>query len=115
MLEPKATRSSTRLSYLAVQNFWIVVETSRKRPKTIGIGVCRFVGAAPGILGLASSGLTAESGPSSTILGRILYSLPGLFRSAGSRAGPRSDQTFIYVQPDWGPSQPDLGSPQSNL
>ncbi len=41
-------------------------------PKSIGIGLCRFVGTAPGILGLISSGLGADVGRKSTKFGRIL-------------------------------------------
>ncbi len=40
-------------------------------PESFGIGWCRFVGTAPGILGLVSSGLGADLGSKSTIPGRI--------------------------------------------
>ena len=56
-------------------------------PKSIGIGLCRFVGTAPGILGSASSGLGADSGPKSTILGRILKSFLGPCSSAEDALG----------------------------
>ncbi len=51
-------------------------------PKSIGIGSCRFVGTALGIIGLALSGLGADVGPKSTISGRILKSFPGPVSSA---------------------------------
>ncbi len=57
--------------------------TPKPAPKSIGIGLwCRFVGTAPGILSLASSGLAADLGPNSTISGRILKSCPGPCSSA---------------------------------
>ncbi len=59
-----------------------VLERGRSTPKTglesIGIGLCRFVGTAPGILGLVSSGFGAEFGSKSTMFGR-LFLLSGPF------------------------------------
>ncbi len=52
-------------------------------PKSTGIGLCQFVGTAPGIFGLASSGVVADLGPESTIPGRILKRCRGAFSSAG--------------------------------
>ncbi len=48
-------------------------------PKSIGICLCRFVGTAPGIFGLVSSGLGADLGRNSTNFGRILNKFSGLF------------------------------------
>ncbi len=54
-------------------------------PKSIGIGLCRFVGTAPGILGLVSSGLGAL-GPKATCPVRI--------RKLGRTYGRISDGSF---------------------
>ncbi len=61
--------------------------TSEAGPKAIGIGSCRSAGTAPGILGLASSGLGAGWGPTSTIFGRILNGFPVPFCSAEQEHG----------------------------
>ena len=64
--------SSTRFEARGLGGFWMVVTV----PKSIGIGSCRFVGTAVGIIGFASSGLGADLVPKSAIIGRIL---PGPF------------------------------------
>jgi hypothetical protein len=43
-------RLMTRLSYLAVESFGSWSKHSETGPKSIGIGLRRFVGTAPGIL-----------------------------------------------------------------
>ena len=43
--------------------------------------MCRFVGTALGIFGLASSGLGADLGLKLAIFGRILKNIPGPFSS----------------------------------
>ncbi len=51
---------------------WIAVIVSAELLHGIGIGMCRFVGTALGIIGLASSSLGAGLGSKSRIFGRNL-------------------------------------------
>ncbi len=67
------------LSYLAVDKFWIVVETRRNRPRIV---VCRFVGTVLGILGVVRFRFRPNSVSTSQISGRILQSFRGPFSSA---------------------------------
>ncbi len=70
-------------------------------PKSIGIGLCRFAGTAPGLIGLASSGLVANLVPKSKITGRILKSLPAHPSLAKQRAfdpvDRRPDGTLVLA------------------
>ncbi len=75
-------RLTTRLSYLAVQKFWIVVGALRSRSEIDGNWFVRFADTVPGILGLVSFGFGTDWGPKSAISGRILKSFPGPFSSA---------------------------------
>ncbi len=62
----------TRLSHLAVRSFGSWSKHSETGQKSIAAGLSRFVGTAPGILGLVSSGSGGDLGPKSLIVGRIL-------------------------------------------
>ncbi len=101
-----------RLSFLAVLQFWIVVEHSDPGPKSFGIGLCRLVG--------------VDLGRKSTISERILKSVPCFFSSAeyskdGDACTPQVGSgplSFCGVPPlrshfgssPW-PSRPRRGSP----
>ncbi len=61
--------------------------------------MCRFVGTAPGIFGLASSALGADLGPKSTNFGRILKICQSLFPLSRDK-GPRLAGDGCGVDPE---------------
>ncbi len=63
-------------------------------PKSIGIGLCRCVGTAPGILGLASSGLGAVLGPQIGDFWPGPLKFPGALLSSAESSPQQRFQSF---------------------
>jgi hypothetical protein len=79
---PKKHFAIPLMRYLTVQKIGLCSKHQETGPKLIGLGLCRFAGIAPGILGLVLFGVWADLGPKSAIPGRILRRVRGPFRSA---------------------------------